>query len=56
MPTDTTVWMIVGVPERPALSVLLVVGTTAPAVVERIEWAAAEAGIELERVAESGNA
>jgi hypothetical protein len=53
MPSDVTTWLIVGIPERPRISVLLVVGTTAPAVVERIEFAAAEAGIELERVAAS---
>lgn len=47
-----TVWRLVAIayPPTGGLDVQLVIDTTAPAVVEAIERAAADAGVELERV------
>jgi hypothetical protein len=52
-PPPLTAWRIVGLPNRPGLDVRLSVETTAPAVVEAIEKAAAASGVELERVESS---
>jgi hypothetical protein len=46
-----TAWRVVGVPDFPnRLDVMLVVDTTAPAVIDALEAAAAGAGVRLERV------
>jgi hypothetical protein len=50
----TTRWRLTQTPGRPRLELELVVNTTAPAVVDAIEQAAARAGVELERLEDVG--
>lgn len=48
-----TVWRLRQIPGRGGLDIQIVIDTTAESVIETIEQAARDAGIELERVVET---